>query len=33
MKGQFIIANSKIEKLVFEHYTLLKEKYDDVHRS
>ena len=22
-----------IEKLVFEHYTLLKEKYNDVHRS
>ena len=23
----------KIEKLVFEHYALLKEKYNDVHRS
>ena len=22
-----------IEKLVFEHYTLLKERYNDVHRS
>jgi len=22
-----------IEKLVFEHYALLKEKYNDVHRS
>jgi hypothetical protein len=23
----------KIEKLVFEHYALLKEKYNDIHRS
>ena len=23
----------RIEKLVFEHYALLKEKYNDVHRS
>jgi len=32
-KGVSPKAIRKIEKLVFEHNTLLKEKYNDVHRN